>query len=330
MNVYILTKDRGGLGARGFKLGMALKAVTLDELKTYIPNSGDITYLDISGLDEAQQGKMLSLCKKRCQGHAWGIVDPDGSIADPASVFFSGASDYIGPSMCARGLTRARVKAAIAYAETRQDQDASTLTESSTVKAIAESVSDATFGGWKSIQIGSVYPFCFLLVTVSAQMNLRIRLGESGYRTFRDRLRQQVQAALADSDPLLWMETEANALYLLPPCASRVSAASEACLRMILGAPLIGYERLGLPFPISFSFAMHYGETEFASPGKTGTIVSDSVNYIHHLGSKKTEPGRLTVSEEAMALVARNGCKDLFVPAGIFEGRTVSHSRRFV
>ncbi|MDX9898439.1 MAG: hypothetical protein RBT62_05945 [Spirochaetia bacterium] len=331
MSVFIFTLDRQAMVTRGVKPGQVSSISELGGLKTHRPEPGDMTYLDVSGLKEAESRKMLSLLKKRCLQRAWGIVDPDGSIADPASLFFSGASDYVGPGVNSGVPGKARVKAALGYFEVIQRSTAvdSTMLGAGAPKPVGESP-EPGFGGWNTIRPGSVYPFYFLLVSVSAQMNLRTRLGESGYRTFRDRLRQQLHLALADSEPLLWMETEAHALYLVPPCASRALAATEACLRMLLGAPLIGYERLGLPFPIAFSFSMHYGETEFAPPGKTGTIVSDAVNFIYHMGTKRTEMGRLTVSEEALAFGAHHGLKDLFVPAGILEGRAIAHTRRFV
>lgn len=331
MSVFIFTLDRDALAAGGFITSLATSIIEVDGLKAHRPEPGDVTYLDLSGLEEAERRRMLSLLKRRCLDRAWGIVDPDGTIADPAALFFSGASDYIGPGIYSDGLGKARLKSVLGFSKTMQGTDASVIESTASSKAAnSAQAAGKEFAGWKSIGPGSIYPFYFLLVSVSAQMNLRIRLGEAGYRAFRDRLRQQLHQALAGADPLLWMESDMNALYLVPPCASHVDAATEACLRMLLGAPLIGHERLGLPFPITFSFSIHYGMTEFALPGKTGTIVSDAVNYIYHLGAKKTEAGRLSVSEEALSSVASNGFKDLFVPAGILEGRAISHTRRFI
>jgi len=99
---------------------------------------------------------------------------------------------------------------------------------------------------------------------------------------------------------------------------------------MILHSRLISLEKLGLSFPLDFTIALHYRKTAFRAPGKTGTIVSEPVNYIFHLGAKKAETGRLTVSSEVPEDAIPEGLADLFSPAGVFEGISIRHSRRFV
>ncbi|MBU0927802.1 MAG: hypothetical protein KKA67_08635 [Spirochaetes bacterium] len=336
MRLVFFTADRKASLAGRAKSPALAESLGVDALKAYRPEPGDLCYFDVSGLDEAGTRKAYSALRRRCGDSAWGVVDPEGAVADPATAFFAGASDYLGPAACRAGLDKARVKAVLAFAAARTSaggtggasvSPAGQRAGAAEPGACAES--PAAFPGWKSIRPGSSYPFYFLYVAVSAQVNLRTRLGEAGYGTLRDRLRLQMQQALAEADALLWMETDSSALYLVPPCASNVAAASEACLRMLLGAPLVGYERLGLPFPVDFVFAMHSGETEFEAPGKTGTIVSDAVNFSFHLGAKRAEPGRLTVSGEAYALASPRGLSDLFVPAGTYEGRSIMNSRRF-
>jgi hypothetical protein len=48
------------------------------------------------------------------------------------------------------------------------------------------------------------------------------------------------------------------------------------------------------------------------------------------LGTKKAEPGRLTISDDVPEEALPNGLKDLFMPAGVFEGIDISHSKRFI
>ncbi|PKL23485.1 MAG: hypothetical protein CVV47_14710 [Spirochaetae bacterium HGW-Spirochaetae-3] len=331
MSVFFFTADRGSALPGGIKPSADFEIAGIELLRSHTPEPGDMCYVDLSGLDEAARKKALATVKRRCGAEAWGVVDPKGAVEDPASVFFAGASDYVGPAAYRAGLGKARVKAALAFACSRRDA-APTTAERSSTSLIGSSPASAPrgeFEGWKSVRAGSVYPFCFLYVAASAHMNLKTRLGEAGYIAFRDRLRHQVQQGLAEADSLLWMETETSALYLVPPYAKNAEVATEACLRMLLGTPLLGYERLCLPFPISLTFALHYGSAEFEPPGKTGTIVSDAVNFSYHLGVKRAEPGRLTISGEAAGLAVPRALTDLFVPAGTFEGRSILHSRRF-
>jgi hypothetical protein len=90
-----------------------------------------------------------------------------------------------------------------------------------------------------------------------------------------------------------------------------------------------GFENLGLSIPVHFTFALHYGKTVYHKPGTTGTVISDAVNFIFHVGTKRAEPGRLTVSGETPAGVIPEGLEDMFLKAGEFEGRSIVHSRRF-
>lgn len=328
MSVFLFSSGRADACAVSFKSTTGVRITGVEALKTYRPARGDIAYLDLSGLDADARRKAVSSLRKRCADSAWAVADPDGTIDDPASLFFAGASDYLGPAACRAGVDKARIRAALAFAAARGGTNGAAAAQAGPASC-PEGDQASSFEGWKSILPGTVYPFHFLYVSVSAHMNLKTRLGESGYIAFRDKLRLLIQQSLTEADPLLWMETDAGALFLIPPRARNVAAATEACLRMLLGAPLIACERLGLPFPIRFSFAMHYGATEYAPPGRTGTIVSDAVNYSFHLGAKKAEPGRLTVSGEAAPLVVTRAFEDVFVPVGSFEGRAVLHSRRF-
>jgi len=330
MSVIVFSYDHAIAPGAILKSAAAVRVVKLELLKLHKPHPGDVTYVDFTGLDEEARKKTLATVRRRCSSTAWGVMDPEGAVDDPAMIFFSGASDYLGPAACRAGIDKARLRAVLAYDNARRSQvlDGDGLVVPEGISSCAD-IPQVPFCGWKSILPGTVYPFFFLYVSVSAQLNLKTRLGEAGYVNFRDRLRTLCQQTLSEAEPLLWMETDASALYLIPPHATNVGAVAEACLRMLLGAPLLGYERLHLPFPVTFSFALHCGSTEFAPPGKTGTIVSDAVNYIYHLGSKHAGPGRLTVSEEAAKVAVTRRFEDLFTPAGSFEGRAILHSRCF-
>lgn len=305
----------------------------MSEVKNHKPIAGDISYIDITSLDAAERRKSILAFRRRCGQTAWGVADPSGQIDDPASVFFLGASDYLGPMVFKHGVDKARARDVRAYAQSRLECEslrpsgAPLCAPDAAVTGGGAVVS--AFGGWKSVRPGVVYPFYFLFIAASAQMNLKTRLGESGYIAFRDRLRAQIQQVLAEADPLLWMETDTTAVYLIPSVPRNASHAIVACLKLLLNTPIFGYERLGLPFPIAFTCAVHHGPTEFAVPGKTGTIVSDAVNFIFHLGAKCAQAGRLTLSSEVDRTSIPASLRELFVDAGAFEGRTLIHSRRF-
>jgi hypothetical protein len=98
---------------------------------------------------------------------------------------------------------------------------------------------------------------------------------------------------------------------------------------MVVSAPLIVLETLAVAIPSNIVFALHYGVINYKQPGKTGTIISDAVNFIFHLGAKKAEPGRLTISGDLPDVTVPENLKDLFIPAGEYEGRKIWQTKKF-
>ena len=301
--------------------------------------AGDQVYVDISGLSQADLKKKLAPIKK--SGALWGIIDPEAASEDPALFFFDGASDYIGPALIKNGLKKKRF--ALAFSRTIENsvsENAETAGKSPAKKASAKAgqagkkndpkLQADKFEGWKSIRPGTTGTFFFLYVSLSGKSDLRSTVGEVSFKTVKNRLNDVLQQVLWKANALLWMETEGSSLFLVPSGLPHGKAAIEETLKIILNSKLIGLEKLGLSVPVEFTCALHYGQTVFQAPGKTGGIISETVNYIFHLGSKKAEAGRLTISDDIPEDVLSGGLQDFFSPAGVFEGIPVRQSKRFV
>jgi len=296
----------------------------------YEIQADDQIYLDISSLSQAELKKSLGQLKKNTI--FWGIIDPKGSSDDPALFFFEGAGDYIGPVLVKKGLTIKRFTAALSCTRSGKTGAGNTASKADydSVKRKAQKLPTGKFEGWKSIRTGTEWPFLFLFVSISGKANLRTMLGETAFTALKSRLREVLQQGLLEANALLWMETENNSLLLVPPRKANGQAAIEAALKMLLNNRIIAMERLGLSIPVELTFALHYGQTLFQAPGKTGAVISESINYIFHLGAKKAEAGRLTISGDVPEETLPDGLKDLFDPAGVFEGIPIRHSKRFV
>lgn len=288
----------------------------------------DQAYLDISGMTAAEIKKALARLRK--SDGFWGIMDPKGAAEDPAQFFFEGASDYIGPSLVKKGLTKKRFsEARSGFAGSKGPASGKNAAES-TGKKKAQKLPGGKFEGWKSIRPGTTEYFLFLFVTISKKISLRSLSGDTVYKKARDRLLEALQQGLGGTDALLWMETEGNSLFLVPSRAANCRAAVEASLKLIMNSRLIGFEKLDITIPLEFSIALHYGKTMYQAPGKTGAVISESVNYIFHLGAKKAELGRLTISGDVPEEGIPESLRDLFISAGVFEGIPLRHSRRFI
>jgi hypothetical protein len=299
-------------------------------LKKHSPSGEDQTYLDITGISPAELKKALALLKKRCDSSPWGIIDPKGQCSDPAFLFFEGASDYLGPKALT-GLSKKRLAAAVSWRNEISGSGAQAKSQAGEEKQKKSiKLPSGKFEGWKSIRTGTVAPFFFLYIALSSKNDsIRSRLGEKAFSILHGRLRDYLQQRFQEAAALLWMETESNFLFLVPPRANYGRAALAAGLEIVLAAPLIGIENLGLSIPVNFTLALHYGKTPFQAPGKTGTVVSDAVNFVFHLGAKYAKPDRLSISSEVPDEVIPPGLLGLFASAGEYEGFSIRHSRRF-
>ena len=330
--IYIISSKNAALLRRA--LGPD-KKIALGEVLPELPGKGKIqggdqVYLDISDFPPAELKKVSLAFKKN--GVFWGIIDPKGAAEDPASFFFAGACDYIGSALVKSGLDKKRFAAALSWYEEREaGKSAAAANEADGPgKKKPPKIQAAKFGGWKTIRAGATETFLFLFVSFAGKTGLRSLVGEAAFSAVKNRARDVLQQGLREADALLWMETEDSSLFLVPPAADNIAAAVEGALKIILNGRLIGMEKLMLSFPVEFTIAMHYGKTIFQAPGKTGAVISESVNYIFHLGAKKAEPGRLTISALVPEEAIPQGLLNLFSSAGVFEGIPIKHSRRFL
>ena len=307
------------------------------QLSKHLPSSSDITYVDISGFSGEEAKKMLVLVKKICNDTPWGIIDPKGNVRDPALLFIEGASDYLGQGYFKddKKIDAKRTTAVSAWRKVlmrvpeTQDVLEPISSEDGFLKSGVKLPAANTFPGWKKMQSVKALPFYLLYCSLQGKTALDMRLQEKAlanvYRKFHSILTNNFK----EGDAQLWMDSGKDCLFLLPPKSQCVSSVIGACISLILAAPQIVMESFGLNIPANFIFALHYGMINYKPPGKTGTVVSDAVNSIFHLGSRKAEAGRLTVTGDLPDASIPAVLQDMFSPCGEFEGRKIWHSKKF-
>jgi class 3 adenylate cyclase len=299
-------------------------------LAKHSPGPEDLHYLDLSGFTAADEKKAAGQLKKCCKNAPWGIIDPKGTVKDPAQWFFDGASDYIGPAALKEGLAAKRLGKAAAWRQAAGktgESPAAKPDEKAAKRRIK--LPAGAFPAWKDIAAGENIQVFLLYASLRGKTGISTRLGEAAYEQFNRKLLAFLHGHFQSAEGLLWMETGKDCLFLVPPKAKCVEMAIVSCLRMLISAPQIAIETLNLSIPANFVFGLHYGSVTYRPPGKTGTVVSDAVNFIFHLGTKQAEPGRLTVSDEVPDPTISPRLEDLFVKAGEFEGRQLVHTRKF-
>jgi hypothetical protein len=307
-------------------------------LAKHSPGPDDLQYLDLSGFTAEDGKKTVTQLKKRCKNSLWGIIDPKGTVKDPAQWFFEGAADYIGPAALKNGLGAKRLKSAVVWKQTAagagegpaaKPGKGSVAKPGETFLKRGIKLPSGAFPAWKTISSGQNIPVYLLYAAVHGKTALSTRVGEAAYDQFYRKLLAILYKNFQPAEGLLWMETGRDCLFLIPPKAKCAETAVVSCLRMLISAPQITIENLGITVPLNFIFALHYGSVTYRPPGKTGTVVSDAVNFVFHLGTKRAEIGRLTVSDETPDVTISPKLQDLFVKAGEFEGRRLIHTRKF-
>jgi hypothetical protein len=274
--------------------------------------AGALVYFD-GGLGDK---RILELAAKLGEVElcAWGVIDRTGSLPDPASFFFAGACDYVGPSLFKTGLDVCRLDEALVYGGLAEEPDED-----------CEEVS--AFPGWDALKEGEETQARFCYAAVGNQKSLLERIGEKRL----DKLKEDFAAFLGpwskEGGGIVWIKESSGCLLLFPPRDEGMNPVL-ASFRLLLDRALIGYEVFKLEVPLTFRFAFHSGHTSWQKPGFTGKVVSEDVNFIFHLGMKAAGDGYILASKEASGAVPPS-LSDLFVPTGDFESHSLIASRKF-
>jgi hypothetical protein len=273
---------------------------------------GVFVYFLAAGLG---QRKVLSLAAKLegIAGCSWGVIDPAGESDDPAAYFFAGARDYVGARLCKSGGDPRRTAAAFSYAASCGDGP--------------ERGRQPRFAGWDGLSEGEEIRVLFCYAALADQEGLAERIGEKRLGKLKEEFCAFLDSWSRESGGIAWIRDSDGCLLLFPTEGGTASPVLGA-FRLLLDRVLIGYEHFRLPAPVSFRFAFHAGRTTWKKPGATGTVVSEDVNFAFHLGQRAAGNGYIVVSEDSADAIP-SSLRDLFAPAGSFEGRALSTSRRF-
>lgn len=268
-------------------------------------------YLDLWNISEAEYKRHLGFLAGQDEAY-FGIIDPRGIVKDVALLFFSGAADYIGKDLYTKGLTSARLKAVMEFI----------YGESQQYGVVPEDSRNYMFSGstWKGIQTGSEYTFLFMYIELENREEVQKMSREYSSRVL-GRYQQYISDIVAPYNGRIWMWMDYQGIVLFP-FDGKESSALIAVLKLILDTRISSSELFNLDFTLSHRIIMLIGNTVFRSRGETGSIVSDSLNTIFHLGQKHIQDSGFYVTKEVFRYVPR-GMGHLFIEAGEYEGRSM-------
>ncbi|MCX8124870.1 MAG: hypothetical protein N3F66_12020 [Spirochaetes bacterium] len=269
-------------------------------------NKNTLYYYDISGLKKSEIEKHIKKFNK--EGIYYGIIDLKNTIKDIAWFFHNNACDYCNKEVLQRPIPQTRLQYIIKFKN---------ITLSSTVQnkyIIAPN-------SWDSIAPGNEYTFCFLFIEILDIHELKKHIGSEHLNSKIHSFRRYCEELLYQADGRCWMWMDSTGLFLFPFNGDSIPAIYYA-IRLMLNRSIISLEHTTFNQVIQYRIAMHIGNTVYQPRGKTGTIISDCINSLFHLGQKYTTDPGLFITQDVYQCINEKTQK-LFMKAKPFEGRQI-------
>lgn len=284
-------------------------------------------YDSASATDDSKQKDLNYIQRKN--GAAKGIIDRKNEIIDPAGIIMKG-TDYFSGSMMKEGIKPERLNKSIAFYKS------SALENADLPEAVQQTGKTARKpapkyippdGGWHGVKSGHDYTFFMLFAEISIPTGWKKKSGSVHLNKLKETFQSVVERESAAGDGKVWIWNEYGGLVLFPYGGNSSDAILPA-VKLMLNRVMISVEDFQLHTPIKLRAAMHLGTTKYKVRGKTGTIISDSINSIFHLGTKFTPLDDFDITEAVYDVVPERVQK-LFSEAGSFEDRNIFRLRHF-
>jgi len=278
-------------------------------------------YFDVSSLKRRQLDSEIRALRNR--DLPWGIVDPDGTVEDMAAMFHRGAGDFID---LRRDLTFRvnRVRRAVEfYHSTRKQGDLPADSHNKSPctpppgKIRLKKLAPPSIS-WDRVKENGEYSFSFLYVELLPSGEWKGKSGDFHKEQMQTAFHDAISRRADDFDGRVWMWNEWTGLVLFPFDGKKCDAGVLG-VRLLLNRVLLSLEGGDFQTVLNYKLALHIGSTLYRERGRTGTIVSDDVNFIFHLGVKKTEANSLYLSDTAHSMISQR-LHSLFHERGDFEG----------
>jgi hypothetical protein len=322
MEIYIFSNSavvkKAFSGFSGAK-GPSVKFFPVEELKKTIKQitPGSMIYVDAAELQMKEFQTTVKFLAK-LGNLRWGIIDPKGNVSDIADIFFCGASDYIGKNLIEEKINPSRLQKIFRFKDLAEVADESQ--KASIARKYALSGND-----WTKIKTGSEYTFCLMHFEMDNQSELKSLLSGNQRNIFIKNFHDFLESEVNTVNGKIWMWMDFSGLILFP-FDGKTCDAITTCFKLILNRRLISKEVANMDYLLSYHISLHLGNTIYKKRGDTGTIVSDSINSIFHLGNQYAKAGNFYLTEDIANYIPK--CLEpYFIPEGEFEGRKIFRMR---
>lgn len=276
-------------------------------------------YVDANALPEERLLDLVGRISRDRPGCV-GVFDSDGSVSDPAQIFFRGGVDYLPRQLFEAGVTAERFslvrRLATGSGPARPESAEAHFDDFLRPPREIPSGED-----WSEVNPGVEYTFWLLFASLDDTQRYTAHTSDAYASRLDQRFQEQLMAEMDRFGGHVWMWKRFEGLLLFPYDGERCMPIVPA-FRMFMNRIIATVEHYQLKQPVSYRMALHLGNTTYQESGSTGDVVSDDVNFIFHLGNKYTDPGHLSVTDTALSFVPA-GLQRHFVEKGSFEGRRI-------
>jgi len=281
-----------------------------------------LIYLDITGLETDGTEKIIRYIEK-FESVLYGIIDPEGKFDNISGLFHRGASDYISKNEFKSGISAVRFK----NIEKFHSRGAQTDNSEGKVKSGRDSFIDSETG-WDNIASGKEYTFYFMFIELDNQKELLQKFGESSTKKLTKKFHENIEKIIAPLEGRIWMWNDFGGLILIP-FNRRNNEPVLTCFRMMLYRKMKCIEDFNIDFLLSYRIILHIGNTVYKDRGETGDIISDSINFIHHISKRFASQGNFYLTENVVGFIPRT-MKSFFLSDGEFEGRKITRMKKII
>lgn len=275
-------------------------------------------YLDVSGMGPAELEEWMEAVAKI--GCPWGILDPDGTIDDVAELFHRGACDYL-PLKSAKNLKVGRIRQAFDFFSTGKKRDNGKEQPASKDGGCVSAPAEEYSLSWSNVKSGKKYSFCIMYAELLPSREVQGRSGAKYQEEIQSAFHNLISREAGLYNGKVWMWNDWGGLVLFPFDGQKYDTILMA-MRLLLNRVPISIEAGPFNSVFDFRLALHIGATKYKDRGQTGTIVSDDINFIFHLGKNKLESGYLYLTDSFFPLVT-DELKGLFKDQGLYEGHRI-------
>lgn len=272
--------------------------------------SDTLVYLDAADFSLDDLKKKMTLLEKN-DFLRFGILDKQNSVKDIAELFHKGAVDYIGGHLLKDGVTTKRITSVLEYRPFDESAEAECGVRE------AENNWKVVKNGWKEIKTGNEYTFWLLYIELDMIDEWKKKSGKAHIDDVQRIFHRHVESSFTPLNGKIWMWMNQKGILLFP-FDGETCEPILMCIRFVLNRTLISIEEFGYNSTISYKMGLHLGNTMYRDRGKTGGIISDTVNFVFHLGQQHAKDGNLYITQPVYPFLPEK-IRKLFIKGKKFE-----------